>query len=340
MTALTQAENAEAVAAMSCPICLSMLCEPMMLPCCQQSFCSGCLKAALATSSNCPLCRAPAKLSKALPNRGLEGLLNCARSHSSSALSALADQIDDDSPTQQCPAKKQAPASLPATPSYESRSRASPPLSAGVPRSAGRESCQLYSRTASPYHAYTPHVPSPLGRSAHPRDSRRRSRRGERRSQLQLELAREMDPGLLSHMSVWLSKNRRDARCYTFITCICSLLFFLKLQGATLQREAAVQLSLSRHASRTQFGGQFGGLSSRDASLRELAEVNESPLSAPHLSAPHLNPFPDNEIVPLVLLFALVASSAISLLRWYWTFTSSATRHRARLADPSYASAV
>ena len=45
--------------ALSCPICLELLNEPVMLPCCQQTFCKLCLRQALGSgTSTCPLCRA------------------------------------------------------------------------------------------------------------------------------------------------------------------------------------------------------------------------------------------------------------------------------------------
>ena len=48
----------DAELALSCPICLELLKSPMMLPCCQQTFCKRCLRQALSSTSRCPLCRA------------------------------------------------------------------------------------------------------------------------------------------------------------------------------------------------------------------------------------------------------------------------------------------
>jgi hypothetical protein len=62
--------------ALSCPICLELLNEPVMLPCCQQTFCKLCLRQALGSgTSTCPLCRAAVRMGQALPNRSLEALL-------------------------------------------------------------------------------------------------------------------------------------------------------------------------------------------------------------------------------------------------------------------------
>ena len=67
-------DNEESLA-LSCPICLELLKSPVLLPCCQQTFCKNCLRQALSSSSSCPLCRAPARMEQCLPNRTLEGLL-------------------------------------------------------------------------------------------------------------------------------------------------------------------------------------------------------------------------------------------------------------------------
>ena len=61
---------------LTCPICLELLHTPVMLPCCQQTFCKRCLKQALRRSSSCPLCRASTRIEDALPNRSVEGLLS------------------------------------------------------------------------------------------------------------------------------------------------------------------------------------------------------------------------------------------------------------------------
>lgn len=60
---------------LTCPICLELLTNPVMLPCCQQTYCKRCLRLALNNSGKCPLCRAPAGMELSLPNRALEGLL-------------------------------------------------------------------------------------------------------------------------------------------------------------------------------------------------------------------------------------------------------------------------
>lgn len=60
---------------LTCPICLELLTNPVMLPCCQQTYCKRCLRQALSNSGKCPLCRAPAGMELSLPNRALEGLL-------------------------------------------------------------------------------------------------------------------------------------------------------------------------------------------------------------------------------------------------------------------------
>ena len=65
--------------ALSCPICLELLSVPVMLPCCQQTFCKRCLQQALGSSGSCPLCRSSASLEQCLPNRSLEGLLEGCR---------------------------------------------------------------------------------------------------------------------------------------------------------------------------------------------------------------------------------------------------------------------
>ena len=62
--------------ALSCPICLELLSVPVMLPCCQQTFCKLCLRQALGSgTSTCPLCRASARMEQCLPNRSLEAVL-------------------------------------------------------------------------------------------------------------------------------------------------------------------------------------------------------------------------------------------------------------------------
>ena len=64
---------------LACPICLELLTTPVMLPCCQQTFCRPCLKQALRRSSACPLCRASTRIEDALPNRTVEGLISMRR---------------------------------------------------------------------------------------------------------------------------------------------------------------------------------------------------------------------------------------------------------------------
>jgi hypothetical protein len=66
---------ADAQIALSCPVCLELFRDPVLLPCCQQSFCRCCLRGALARSPTCPLCRAEASMKLALPNRTLDALL-------------------------------------------------------------------------------------------------------------------------------------------------------------------------------------------------------------------------------------------------------------------------
>ena len=59
----------------ACPICLDEFDDPVMLPCCQQSFCRDCLRKSLRKQQSCPLCRSGATIIMALPNRSLAGLL-------------------------------------------------------------------------------------------------------------------------------------------------------------------------------------------------------------------------------------------------------------------------
>lgn len=66
---------AAAQIALSCPVCLELFRDPVLLLCCQQSFCRCCLRGALARSPTCPLCRAEASMKLALPNRTLDALL-------------------------------------------------------------------------------------------------------------------------------------------------------------------------------------------------------------------------------------------------------------------------
>ena len=81
MLALARVDAAEQAAAdaaqiaLSCPVCLELFRDPVLLPCCQQSFCRCCLRGALARSPTCPLCRAEASMKLALPNRTLDALL-------------------------------------------------------------------------------------------------------------------------------------------------------------------------------------------------------------------------------------------------------------------------
>lgn len=42
---------------LECPICLSTLSDPHIVPCCKQSFCKNCLEIALSLNTTCPLCR-------------------------------------------------------------------------------------------------------------------------------------------------------------------------------------------------------------------------------------------------------------------------------------------
>ena len=73
-----------------------------MVPCCQHSFCAACLKEALRRVAACPLCRKPARLASALPNRSLSALLSCARGGlSATALASAAVASDDSEPIPQ-----------------------------------------------------------------------------------------------------------------------------------------------------------------------------------------------------------------------------------------------
>jgi hypothetical protein len=71
----TEQAAADVQIALSCPVCLELFRDPVLLPCCQQSFCRCCLRGALARSPTCPLCRAEASMKLALPNRTLDALL-------------------------------------------------------------------------------------------------------------------------------------------------------------------------------------------------------------------------------------------------------------------------
>ena len=92
MAGVDAALQQEAEAALSCPICLGFFHEPVLLPCCQQSFCRACLQDALDRSTTaCPLCRADTSMRLALPNRALEGLL---RNHAAApTIAAAANRV-------------------------------------------------------------------------------------------------------------------------------------------------------------------------------------------------------------------------------------------------------
>ena len=61
--------------ALSCPICLGLLLDPLIAACCQNNFCRQCLQSSLRSKPECPLCRAPLVLENTLPNRALRNLL-------------------------------------------------------------------------------------------------------------------------------------------------------------------------------------------------------------------------------------------------------------------------
>ena len=61
--------------ALSCPICLELLKDPLIAACCQNNFCRQCLKSTLLSNPQCPLCRAPLLLENTLPNRAIRNLL-------------------------------------------------------------------------------------------------------------------------------------------------------------------------------------------------------------------------------------------------------------------------
>eukprot|EP00964_Phaeocystis_antarctica_P013303 scaffold7277_cov62-Phaeocystis_antarctica.AAC.2 len=63
------------VDALSCPICLELLRDPLIAACCQNNFCRQCLKSTLLSNPICPLCRAPLVLENTLPNRAIRNLL-------------------------------------------------------------------------------------------------------------------------------------------------------------------------------------------------------------------------------------------------------------------------
>jgi hypothetical protein len=47
----------------NCAICCDSMTQPVMLPCCQNIFCGGCIFECLKTQKTCPMCRAPVKAS-------------------------------------------------------------------------------------------------------------------------------------------------------------------------------------------------------------------------------------------------------------------------------------
>ena len=61
--------------ALSCPICLGLLKDPLIAACCHNNFCRQCLKSSLLSKPECPLCRAPLVLENTLPNRAIRNLL-------------------------------------------------------------------------------------------------------------------------------------------------------------------------------------------------------------------------------------------------------------------------
>ena len=61
--------------ALSCPVCLGLLLDPLIAACCQNNFCRQCLSASLRSKPQCPLCRAPLQLENTLPNRAIRNLL-------------------------------------------------------------------------------------------------------------------------------------------------------------------------------------------------------------------------------------------------------------------------
>jgi hypothetical protein len=61
--------------ALSCPICLGLLLDPLIAACCQNNYCRQCLQTSLRNKPECPLCRASLVLENTLPNRALRNLL-------------------------------------------------------------------------------------------------------------------------------------------------------------------------------------------------------------------------------------------------------------------------
>ena len=48
---------AELAARLACPICLETLKQPVLTPCCHNTFCKPCLAASLQVGGSCPMCR-------------------------------------------------------------------------------------------------------------------------------------------------------------------------------------------------------------------------------------------------------------------------------------------
>ena len=66
---------AELAARLACPICLETLKQPVLTPCCHNTFCKPCLAASLQVGGSCPMCRSELQLREAMPNRALALLL-------------------------------------------------------------------------------------------------------------------------------------------------------------------------------------------------------------------------------------------------------------------------
>ena len=66
---------AELAARLACPICLETLKQPVLTPCCHNTFCKPCLAASLKVGGSCPMCRSELQLREAMPNRALALLL-------------------------------------------------------------------------------------------------------------------------------------------------------------------------------------------------------------------------------------------------------------------------
>ncbi|GBG71701.1 hypothetical protein CBR_g9113 [Chara braunii] len=82
MTSTAAAADVPIPPGLTCPICMDVFRDPVLVPCCSNTFCRTCLDQALARNDACPICRAPilAVGDPVLPNRAVAALVQAAES--------------------------------------------------------------------------------------------------------------------------------------------------------------------------------------------------------------------------------------------------------------------